>query len=273
MSLVDEVAAQIRTVIADLGYLRDQIDTALHDIERAGQGFAQVGRGTTTDLLPQAVAACGQAAERLVTAMGVIDQARELLWNYLLVITPSMAGPRPATAAPTVSPAVSSATLHKQPQTATRTTTTGTAAGSSVASSVPAGHTREPARYIGSFFEGLHVRTERGEPTDGVLTTTDGQRVAGVYSGRQGPASGGAGLRPLWRQANAAVLHAEGHAAALIRARGLTEATLYVNNQPCSGRMGCDRSLPGLLPSGSTLTVYGPDRFVKVYQGTGDYLT
>jgi hypothetical protein len=37
--------------------------------------------------------------------------------------------------------------------------------------------------------------------------------------------------------------------------------------------MGCDESLPGLLPRGTTLTVYGPGGFVKVYQGTGEYLT
>lgn len=235
---LSEVAAQIRAVIADLGLLRSLLDTTLHDIERAGQGFAQVGRGTRVYLLPQAVTACGEAAELLVTTMGIVDQARDQLWNYLLVITPRLAGPRPTAAPVTVSPA----TLQPGP---------------------------EPAPYIASFFDRLAIRHQDDSPTDGVLTSEDGAEIQPVTSGKAGPGHGAPGLRPPWSQTISVTDHAEGHAAALLRRLGLTRVTLYVNNKPCPNRGGCDRLLPDILPEGTQLTVYGPDGFCKVYVGNG----
>jgi hypothetical protein len=77
-------------------------------------------------------------------------------------------------------------------------------------------------------------------------------------------------LRTPWKLAWSATDHAEGHAATKMRQLGLREAALYVNQEPCGGRMGCDRTLPKMLPAGSRLTVYGPDGFTRVYQGTGE---
>jgi hypothetical protein len=240
MGLVDEVAAHIRAVIADLGQLRTQLDMARHDIERAGQAFAHIGQGTTVDQLPQAVAACAEAAERVVAATGVADQARELLWNYLVVITPGLAGPRP-TAMPV---AVSPATPHKQPEAAA-------------------------APYFGSFFDRLPVRRRDDSPTDGVLTAEDGTQIQAVASGKAGPGQGAPGLKPPWSQTISVTDHAEGHAAAQVRSLRLSRARLYLNNQPCPNRGGCDRLLPDVLPEGARLTVYGPDGFCKVYVGNG----
>lgn len=160
--------------------------------------------------------------------MVVIDQARELLWNYLLVITPSLAGPRP-TAVPTP----------------------------------------EHAHDIGFFLGRLPARQRDDSPTDGVLTTEDGAEIQTVTSGKSGPGQGAPGLKPPWSQTISVTDHAEGHAAALIRRFGLSMATLYLNNEPCPNRGGCDRLLPDILPEGVRLDVYGPDGFSKVYVGNG----
>jgi hypothetical protein len=129
------------------------------------------------------------------------------------------------------------------------------------------------APYRAEFFDSLPVRPMVRSPTDGVLTTTDGTKIDNVASGKQGPARGGSGLRLPWAKAESAVEHAEGHAAALMRKRGIRHATLYVNNEPCAGRLGCDRTMPSLLPPGATLTVYGPNGFARRYEGTGEALT
>ncbi|EHR53464.1 hypothetical protein SacmaDRAFT_5316 [Saccharomonospora marina XMU15] len=55
--------------------------------------------------------------------------------------------------------------------------------------------------------------------------------------------------------------------AAEMRDTGITNATVVVNNQPCTGRMSCDGLLGVVLPEGSTLTVYGTGGFKKVYKG------
>lgn len=109
------------------------------------------------------------------------------------------------------------------------------------------------------------------DPTDGVLTTTDGQEIDRVRSGKKWGPHGVSDLRPPWRLAWSATDHAEGHAATALRnTPGIRQATLYVNQEPCGGRMGCDRTLPKLLPAGFRLTVYGPNGFKKVYTGTGE---
>jgi hypothetical protein len=246
MSLLEEVAAQVRTVISDLGELRTGLDPALQHLERAGQAFARVGQGTAAGQLAQAVVACAETAERLVSAMTVTDKAREELWDYHQIIAPSMAGPRPTALPVAISQAGSSLPDARDPQ---------------------------PAPYISAFFDGLRVRQSVREPTDGVLTTSDGQRIEEVHSGKTGPGAGGPGLRFPWRNAETTLAHAEGHAAAIMRARGITRATLYVNNTPCGGPAGCDRLLPDVLPATATLTVYGPGGFCRVYAGTGRGLT
>lgn len=61
--------------------------------------------------------------------------------------------------------------------------------------------------------------------------------------------------------------HVEAHAAATMRLKGIEEGTLYINNQPCVGRNGCDRWLPRMLPPDGKLTVYSVDDYCKVYRG------
>ena len=59
--------------------------------------------------------------------------------------------------------------------------------------------------------------------------------------------------------------HAEGHAAALMRQNGISEATLYINNPNICAP--CTKYLPEMLPAGSTLNIVLPDGRVVQFKG------
>ena len=42
--------------------------------------------------------------------------------------------------------------------------------------------------------------------------------------------------------------------------KGITHATVTINNTPCQGPFSCDRLVPKILPPGTTLDVYGTTR-------------
>jgi hypothetical protein len=62
--------------------------------------------------------------------------------------------------------------------------------------------------------------------------------------------------------------HVEAHAAAYLHLNPhIREATVYQNNKPCAVPAGCDRNLHKMLPPGSTLNVYAPNGFWRIYRG------
>lgn len=95
-----------------------------------------------------------------------------------------------------------------------------------------------------------------------------GAKEVDLISGYAGPAAqipkGTPGFNNLVRS------HVEGHAAALMRMEGASDATLFINRIPCPGTIGCNAMLPRMLPEGAQLTVYGPDDFMQVYRGLPD---
>jgi len=100
-----------------------------------------------------------------------------------------------------------------------------------------------------------------GGKTSGVLRTPTGD--VPLQSGWQGPASsiprGTSGFDIVTRT------HVEGHAAAVMRQQGLTEATVHINNpQICTS---CSKLLPRMLPPGSRLTVVLPDGTSVTFTG------
>jgi SCP1.201-like deaminase len=84
-----------------------------------------------------------------------------------------------------------------------------------------------------------------------------------LRSGWQGPASdiprGTSGFDIVTRT------HVEGHAAAVMRQNGLTDATVYINNPVICD--SCMNNLPRMLPSGSRLTVVTPDGAAVTFTG------
>ena len=128
----------------------------------------------------------------------------------------------------------------------------------------------EPAPFHRRFLDRLPVPTRGDAPTDGVLTSVDGVHIDDMTSGERGPGRGGPGLRERFGAIAVATDHAEGHAAAIMRARRIRNATLYINNEVCTDRpYSCDRVLPYVLPFGYSLTVYGPGGVPRVYIGNG----
>jgi hypothetical protein len=107
---------------------------------------------------------------------------------------------------------------------------------------------------------------QKGHPTRGVLDT--GSEEIDLVSGSGGPADNMPLDTPGMRHDMTVRTHVEAHAAAIMRQRGLKEATLYINNTPCPGRLGCDNMLPHMLPEGTTLHVR-----VKVGNGQWDSRT
>jgi len=113
----------------------------------------------------------------------------------------------------------------------------------------------------------LPARMGTGAKTTGLLVANH-QEIT-IVSGRTGYASnipqGTSGFNGVVRT------HVEGHAAAFMRQNNVQNATLYINNVPCSrAGIGCHQMLPRMLPEGSSLRVVGPNNFSKTYVGLPD---
>ncbi|WP_103349684.1 DddA-like double-stranded DNA deaminase toxin [Amycolatopsis sp. CA-128772] len=111
--------------------------------------------------------------------------------------------------------------------------------------------------------------TRRGQKTHGVWTAPGKGAAAlasgkGSYADRVNEVLQEAGCPRLPVTASRDV---ELQIAAEMRDTGITDATVAINNQPCTGPTSCDGLLSVVLPPGSTLTVYGTDGFKKVYKG------
>ena len=97
---------------------------------------------------------------------------------------------------------------------------------------------------------GHGVRAYTRGPTQGVLVANNQQ--ARLISGQTNPG------RWLHQAGFAAQswYHVEGHAVAIMRQCGLAQATLYINQKPCSGRPAyCQITIPRALPQGWALEV------------------
>lgn len=104
---------------------------------------------------------------------------------------------------------------------------------------------------------------DHGNDNDLVSGNDDYQRQADELAARKGLS------RP--SPAKLAVTsHVEIKFAMMMRQRGMKNATIVINKQPCTGGTGCDDLLPHFLPDGGTLTVYAPDGFKRTYRGRSE---
>lgn len=113
------------------------------------------------------------------------------------------------------------------------------------------------------------VATSTGQKTHGRWFGPDGQ-VHAEASGRDDKYA--AALEFFTREFKARRLPArlsdvEMKLAVHMRRHDIRSATLVINHFPCVGRYGCDELVPVILPEGYSLTVYGPEGFVRTYQG------
>ncbi len=105
----------------------------------------------------------------------------------------------------------------------------------------------------------LPERNGRGKTT-GILVTNE--RAMMIESGYEGPTAtiprGTPGFNSYVRG------HVEGHAAAVMRQEGIRDATLYINNIPCTQ---CQINLRYMLPEGARLRIVGPQNSEMIYYG------
>ena len=105
----------------------------------------------------------------------------------------------------------------------------------------------------------LPERSASGKTT-GIMVPDEGAYL--LQSGKQGPAAqiplGTSGFSGYSKW------HVEGHASAIMRQEGISEATLYINNIPCRS---CRLNLRYMLPSEAKLRVVGPEGFDMTYYG------
>jgi hypothetical protein len=110
----------------------------------------------------------------------------------------------------------------------------------------------------------------KGDKATGILVLPGGQVLPAQDSGYDGPAVHMPPPRP--GMDRTLIAHVEAHAVASMREHGVSEATLYINREPCRytirGReWGCDVALPIMLRPNEKLTVYGPNQYARVFRG------
>ncbi len=102
-----------------------------------------------------------------------------------------------------------------------------------------------------------------GGKTYGVFETPQGRVM--LQSGYEGPAQsmppGSAGFDRY------TLSHVEGHAAAMMRQEGISEATLYINNPKICDN--CSELLESMLPHGAKLHIVLPDGTTQTFVGIG----
>ncbi len=100
-----------------------------------------------------------------------------------------------------------------------------------------------------------------GGKTSAVFRSPKGE--SSLVSGRAGPASLLAKPTPGFNAITST--HVEGHAAAMMRQQGISEATIYINNPRIC--LPCQQNLANMLPPTSKLTVVLPDGTFKTFIG------
>ncbi|WP_437753911.1 DddA-like double-stranded DNA deaminase toxin [Sorangium sp. So ce1389] len=125
---------------------------------------------------------------------------------------------------------------------------------------------KESTTVVGAATGAPSLPVYTGGETTGILRTATGDTP--LISGYKGPSAsmprGTPGMNGRIKS------HVEAHAAAVMREQGIKDATLYINQAPCSSATGCGAMLPRMLPEGARLRVLGPDRYDQVFIGLPD---
>lgn len=227
---------QARHLIAGVGASKDQA-TEVHDrIAALGAETSAANAGATADHLEEGQALAAAIADRLESALAAAEAARAGTGG-----TSGGGGGAPPSGPPPP-----------------------TASGPSPERPIPT--------FVRRLAEQLPVR-ESGDKTHLLAyTNEDGEPVA-YASGRRRDARDG--LKPEFARRFVVKDHAEGHVAADMRRPGAPEhVTVVINNTPCPSPVGCDATIPHIIPKDATMTVYVTDgattTHYATYTGTGE---
>lgn len=116
-----------------------------------------------------------------------------------------------------------------------------------------------------------------GRKTTGIIDPGGGAAPTALVSGHNGPAQQLIQQSPERQHPGMDARlqnHVEAHAVALMIQGSVHNATLYINRVPCEyphplhgTPWGCSGALERMLLPGGTLTVYGPNGYVRVFTG------
>jgi len=147
--------------------------------------------------------------------------------------------------------------------------------GSSGAGATPTRAAKAPRSapaHVRRLAQRLPVR-EQGDKTRILAYSNEDGEAVEYVSGRRRDARDG--LKPEYARRFVVKDHAEGHVAAdMRRSGGPTHVTVVINNEPCGTEVGCDATIPHIIPKDATMTVYVTDgestTHYATYTGTGE---
>ncbi|MFK0244608.1 DddA-like double-stranded DNA deaminase toxin [Amycolatopsis azurea] len=248
MGLVEELAAGVRTALAKMKAAKASLKLAGQELEDAGGKWSEIAAGVADPdfrRLPGLPAEVQSAAE---TVSGLIGQSSDLLDGYLrsLGVPAESASAGPSGQSTPSEPATSSGDQDvggedddALVERLRRELPPGPTPG--VRGVKTQGQWFAPGKDATTITSGLDDRTGR---VDEILRES------------------GCTMRPVTAAADV-----ELKLAAEMRDSGITEASVVINNEPCTGKTSCDGLLGIVLPAGSKLTVHGTNGFKKVYEG------
>ncbi|GAA4536903.1 DddA-like double-stranded DNA deaminase toxin [Amycolatopsis samaneae] len=234
-----ELAAAINAAVEKATAAGEHLQTAMQSAEDASEALAQATQGSTDQELGQAMGLLAQAVQDVADVGQLVAKVSSELSAYMKSVTGDQGEDE------------SGGRLSGQ--------------------SAPSGGKKpEPDDPVEKARRELPERgTGRGVKTTG-RWFAPGKTTSAVTSGRDAwtdrvnevVREAGCPYVPLTASADV-----ELKIAAEMRDTGITDATVVLNNAPCTGLTSCDSLLGVVLPAGSTLTVHGPGGFKKVYKG------
>jgi hypothetical protein len=252
LSLVSELIAELRALLEQIHEAQNGIQTARDQVETALGVIREATQDSSNDLVTEGTVQWRLAVEKLDEARAVLAGGDAAMEQYIFgpLLGSGGGGTPPGKA--TGSGPVSGTRSRRPIETAARP-------GRRHASRVP-----PLVRQLGDRLpEG-----GKGRQTVIFAVNDDESTAIEFSSGRD--ASTKEGLKPAYQRL-IIMDHAEAKLAAAIRSSegGARHVTAVINNEPCPGPAGCDAVLPGLIPSGTTVSLY-----VKTDEGTlfyGEY--
>lgn len=236
---VEEIIAGIRTAAGKIAASRSWLQQAREKADDAGQTLARETQGANADKIHQAMGLFAEAVGGITLADQLASRAPAHLDNYIAEVEGN-ADPGGNPSGPPSKPE-------------------------------PSDQEAEPDDPVEKARQELPppVTRGRGVKTHGRLLTADGGSTS-VTSGRdewtdtvnQVVKDAGCPYTPMTAAADV-----ELKVAAQMRTNGITNASVVINNQPCTGRLSCDDLVGVVLPEGSSLTVHGTGGFKKRYKG------
>ncbi|WP_410662037.1 DddA-like double-stranded DNA deaminase toxin [Amycolatopsis sp. lyj-84] len=248
MGPLQEIAAGVRTALAKMKAATAALKLAGQELEAAGAKWAEVATGTSDPEVQRLPGLAEEVKGSSETISGLIGQSSDLLDGYLLSLgVPAESTSTGASGQTHPSgPATSSSDRDRDEEDEDtlierlrRELPPGPTPG--IRGVKTQGQWFAPGKKAESITSGLDDRTDR---VDEILKES------------------GCTMRPVTAAADV-----ELKLAAEMRDSGITEASVVLNNEPCTGKTSCDGLLGIILPKGSTLTVYGTNGFKKTYEG------